>query len=281
MPALTAWIPTDPHWSMVLLAVAASLVSLTGAAWNLVGFAPVRLGLGPAWAAQLAGTAAKVMTPASTGTVAVNVRVLQRAGSPTGASLVSVTASQAAQLVVTALLVAGVAVFGGGDVPFAVPHVSPAVAAVVAVLVLAGAAAALWWWRRDPATARRAVLDPARSLFDVLRRPQRCLAGFGGCVLLTAGLVATLWASMRATGGEIGLLAVLVVLLAGSALGSTVPTPGGAGGVEAAMTAGLVAAGLPLAQAAPAVLLYRGVTFWLLVPAGAVAAAVLRRRALI
>jgi len=51
--------------------------------------------------------------------------------------------------------------------------------------------------------------------------------------------------------------------------------------VEAAMATGLVTAGLPLAQAVPAVVLYRVLTFWLLVPPGLLAAAALRRRQLL
>ena len=46
------------------------------------------------------------------------------------------------------------------------------------------------------------------------------------------------------------------------------PTPGGLGAVEAALSAGLTAAGLPGAAAVSAVLLFRLLTFWLPVPAG-------------
>ena len=54
-----------------------------------------------------------------------------------------------------------------------------------------------------------------------------------------------------------------MVFLAGNALGSAAPTPGGVGAVEAALTVGLIAAGLPKEAAAPAVLLFRLLTFWL------------------
>ena len=61
---------------------------------------------------------------------------------------------------------------------------------------------------------------------------------------------------------------IAVVYLTGSAIGSILPTPGGLGGVEAALTAGLTAAGLPGAVAVSAVLLFRLLTFWLPVPFG-------------
>ena len=66
--------------------------------------------------------------------------------------------------------------------------------------------------------------------------------------------------------------------MTGSALGAIVPTPGGVGAVEAALTAGLVAAGLHGTEAASAVLLFRLLTFWLPVPIGWVALNYLERK---
>jgi len=57
-----------------------------------------------------------------------------------------------------------------------------------------------------------------------------------------------------------------LVYLTGSAIGSIIPTPGGFGAVEAGLTAGLTAAGVPVAVSA--VLLFRLLTFWLTIPFG-------------
>lgn len=46
-------------------------------------------------------------------------------------------------------------------------------------------------------------------------------------------------------------------------IGSAVPTPGGVGGVEAALTASLISFGVDNATAAAIVLLFRTLTFWL------------------
>jgi uncharacterized protein (TIRG00374 family) len=56
---------------------------------------------------------------------------------------------------------------------------------------------------------------------------------------------------------------IAVVFLAGNALGSAAPTPGGVGAVEGALLGGLVLVGVPGDVAAPAVLLYRTMTLWL------------------
>jgi glycosyltransferase 2 family protein len=58
------------------------------------------------------------------------------------------------------------------------------------------------------------------------------------------------------------------VYFAGAIVGSAVPTPGGLGGIEAALTAGLITAGTPSSLAVSSVLLYRLSTYWLPIPFG-------------
>ncbi|CAM5231479.1 hypothetical protein SBADM41S_11417 [Streptomyces badius] len=88
-----------------------------------------------------------------------------------------------------------------------------------------------------------------------------------GMLLLTGLFVLCLDASIRAFSGpdvpQLSYASIAVVFLAGNALGSAAPTPGGMGAVEGALTLGLIAVGLPKEVAAPAVLLYRVMTLWL------------------
>jgi len=81
--------------------------------------------------------------------------------------------------------------------------------------------------------------------------------------------------------GSAPFASVAVVYLTGSALGSIVPTPGGLGAVEAALTAGLRAAGVAGGVAVSGVLLFRLLTFWLPVPAGWAALKYLERQQLL
>jgi len=87
-----------------------------------------------------------------------------------------------------------------------------------------------------------------------------------GMLLLTGLFVMCLDASIRAfdNGNQpLSYASIAVVFLAGNALGSAAPTPGGVGAVEGALTFGLIVAGVPKEVAAPAVLLYRMMTLWL------------------
>jgi glycosyltransferase 2 family protein len=115
-------------------------------------------------------------------------------------------------------------------------------------------------------------------LVEVAQHPRKLAEGFGGALLLSLAYIACLSTCVSAFGGSMSVAKVGVVYLTGSALGSIFPTPGGLGAVEAALTAGLTAAGLPGAAAVSAVLLFRLLTFWLPVPFGWVALSYLERR---
>jgi uncharacterized protein (TIRG00374 family) len=99
-----------------------------------------------------------------------------------------------------------------------------------------------------------------------------------GVLILDAAYIAALWFSVRAFDDSAGIAAVAVVYLAGSAVGSVAPTPGGLGAVEVALATGLAAVGVPSTAAVSGVLLFRVATFWLPVPLGGIALRGLRRR---
>ena len=69
--------------------------------------------------------------------------------------------------------------------------------------------------------------------------------------------------SLRAAGAHVPWWGIILVWAAGSGGAALSLTPGGLGVVEVALTGALVAVGVPGAQALTAVLIYRGITFWL------------------
>ena len=114
-------------------------------------------------------------------------------------------------------------------------------------------------------------------LLDVAQQPVKLARGIGGALLLSLSYILCLAACVAAFGRSVPIASIAVVYLTGSAIGSILPTPGGLGGVEAALTAGLTAAGLPGAVAVSAMLLFRLITFWLPVPFGWAALSFLER----
>jgi len=77
-----------------------------------------------------------------------------------------------------------------------------------------------------------------------------------------------LTAAIAAVGAPIPWQGLLLAYVGAAGVNSLGLTPGGLGVVEAALTAGLVAAGLDGADALAATLVYRLVSFWLVMVSG-------------
>ncbi len=120
-----------------------------------------------------------------------------------------------------------------------------------------------------PASASAGMRDALRHI----RHPDPALAG---AVFFWAFQVGVLWAGFRAFGDAPPVAVVTMAFFVGM-FGNLLPLPGGVGGVEGGMIAALAAFGVDAGQAVVAVLLFRGVTFWLPMIPGVIAYFQLRR----
>ncbi|AQS67660.1 lysylphosphatidylglycerol synthase transmembrane domain-containing protein [Streptomyces pactum] len=258
---------SNAQWGWVAAAVLFSAASYIAAAMALLGFVPEKVPFLRTVAAQVAGSFVKIVAPAAVGGVALNTRFLQRAGVRPGLAVASVGASQLFGLGCHILMLLAFGYLTGTE---KTPSLSPSrtvIAGLLTVAVLVLVVTSVPFLRKFVVTRVRSLFaGVVPRMLDVLQRPQKLVTGIGGMLLLTACFVMCLDASIRAFGDEstsISLASVAVVFLAGNALGSAAPTPGGVGAVEATLTVGLIAVGLPKEVAAPAVLLYRLLTLWL------------------
>ncbi len=252
----------DPAWAGA--AFAAATGCMFAAALALMGFVPFRLPLGMTVLVQYAGSFIRIAAPAGLGTLALNTRYVACRGASPGLAVSAVGLSQAVGLIThVPILLFCAYITGTGRFTDFSPS-GTLIGLVVAVVAVAAAVLLV------PAL-RAFVLERVRPYFsgvlpqllDLLQRPQRLAMGVGGTVLLTVFFVLALYFSVAAFGGEAGIAAVAVVFLAGNAIGSAAPTPGGLGAVEAALLTGLTTvAGVPVAVGLPAVLLFRVLTFW-------------------
>ena len=267
----------DWRWGLVALALSAA--TYVGAALELSGFVSKPLRFTRTLLAQLAGSFVTLVTPAAFGGAAVNVRYLQRRKIPAAVAAASVGVSQVVAFVLHILmLVVFIAIAGAADKhPFRPPTWFYF---VLAGLVVAASAVFLVPAGRRLLRARVAPMlgQVLPRLLEVAQQPRKLIEGIGGALLLSVAYILCLSACVQAFGGSVAIAGIAVVYLTGSALGSIVPTPGGIGAVEAALTAGLAAAGLHGTEAASAVLLFRLLTFWLPVPVGWVALNYLERQ---
>jgi len=257
----------DWRWGIAALALsAATYVAATEA---LIGFVPGQLSFRLTLLAQLASSFVTLVTPAAVGGATLNIRYLQRQKISAAVAAASVGVSQVVAFVLHVLLILVFAAIAGssGSKPTQPPRWTWFVLGglvLIALVVLA-----------IPAGRRmlRARLSPMLGqvlprLLEVAQHPRKLAQGIGGTLLLSLSYIFCLAACVAAFGRSAPIAKIGVVYLTGSAISSIVPTPGGIGAVEAALTAGLTAAGVPGAAAASAVLLFRLVTFWLPIPFG-------------
>jgi uncharacterized membrane protein YbhN (UPF0104 family) len=260
----------EADWRWTIVALALSAATYVGAAEALIGFVAGRLSFRRTLLAQLASSFVTLVPPAAVGGATLNIRYLQRQKIPAAAAAASVGVAQVVAFVLHVLLILVFAAIAGssGSEPIQAPP-------RWAWFVLAGLVLIALVVLAIPAGRRmlRARLSPMLGqvlprLLEVAQQPGKLARGVGGTLLLSLSYICCLAACVAAFSRSVPIAKIGVVYLTGSAIGSIIPTPGGLGAVEAALTAGLTAAGVPGAAAASAVLLFRLLTFWLPIPFG-------------
>lgn len=258
-------------WRWALAGLGLSVATYVGASLSVSGFVSERLGFVRTTLVQLASSFVTLVTPAAVGGVALNVRFLQRRRIPAPAAVASIGVSQVVALTVhlSLLAVCGALAGTGGKNPI---H-PPVWVYFVGGSLIAAAGRRLVRARLSPTFGQ--VLP---RLAEVAQRPAKLAEGIGGALLLSVAYLFCLVACVAAFGGSAPIAKIGFVYLTGSALGSIIPTPGGLGAVELALTTGLTTAGVPGGVAVSSVLLFRLLTFWLPVPLGWVALNYLERK---
>ncbi|MFJ2649861.1 YbhN family protein [Streptomyces sp. NPDC087420] len=257
----------EAHWGWVAAAAAFSALSYVAASMSLLGFVPERVSFKRTVEAQVAGSFVKIVAPAAVGGVALNTRFLQRSGVRPGLAVASVGASQLFGLGAHIVLLLSFGYLTGTEKTASLTPSRTVIAGLLTVAVLVLVVTAIPFLRKFVVTRLRSLFaGVVPRMLDVLQQPMKLLTGIGGMLLLTGTFVMCLDASIRAFDNgnqQLSYASIAVVFLAGNALGSAAPTPGGVGAVEGALTLGLLAVGLPKEVAAPAVLLFRLMTLWL------------------
>jgi undecaprenyl-diphosphatase len=270
----------EADWAWLPAILAMSALTYVGAALSIAGSVPARLRPLPTFVTQVASSFASKLAPAGLGGMALNVRYLQKSGVDVAVATSGVGLNTLGGLVVHAFLLLVFAVWAGRSAFDAVRLPRPEVFlwGALAVLALAAVMFAVPSVRRLVVTRLRPLLR--RSIggaAHALRNPGKLVLLLGGSAVLTLSYIVCLYLCTRAFGGDLSLASVGAVYLLGAAVAAAAPTPGGLGALEAAVIAGLVAAGMPHTIAVPAVFLFRLATFWLPILPGWAAFTWLRR----
>ncbi len=252
----------DPRWAAVAMTM--SILTYVGATIVITSLAPVALRWIRTFQTQWASTFVSLVAPAAVGNIGTNSRYLQQSGASPAVAIASVGATQIFVFLSYLILVVVFGVITGQQQgPDLIPNTT-------VLLVVAGTATVAATLLAIPATRRaiRSRVAPLLSttwprLLESARQPRRIAMGLGGALMLNLCYAAALFAAVSAYGGNLEYATVGFVYLAAGAVGSAAPTPGGIGAVEAALAAGLSAAGLDGGTAVQSALLFRAVTFWI------------------
>ena len=276
---VTTLTSANPWW-MAASAVLACLIWV-GSAVPLMALSPEKLHFRDTLIAQVAASIITVVAPAGVGPAALNLRYLRKRRVPTAAAVTTVTLMQISQALITIILLLLVMVSAGSSLSVSLPYGT--ILAVVAVVMLAvGVIVAVpkvrrWIWAKIQPTWQQVY----PRLLWIIGQPRRLAAVVAGNLLMNIGYVGAFWTAMVAMGGSLNFSTVAITYLTANAAGSFIPSPGGIGTVETALTSGLTVAGVSSSVAIATALLYRLVTFYGRIPFGWLAMKYMEKKDLI
>ena len=267
-------------WWMLASAVLACLIWV-GSAVPLVALSPEKLSLRETLVAQVAASIITIVAPAGVGPAALNLRYLRKRRVPTAMAVTTVTLMQISQALITIILLLLVMVIAGSSLSVSVPY-GTILGVVAVVMVAVGIIVAVpkvrrWIWSKIQPTWQQVY----PRLLWIIGQPRRLAAVVGGNLLMNIGYVGSFWTALLAMGGSLNFSTVSLTYLTANAAGSFIPSPGGIGTVETALTSGLTVAGISSSVAIATALLYRLVTFYGRIPFGWLAMKYMEKRDLI
>jgi len=277
---LKALTTADPKW--IAIAVIGALLTYFAAALTYVILARVPLSYIKTLAVQVAASFANRLIPSGVGGLSLNVDFLIKSGhKATEAASVTAVNSAAAfvsyiLLLFSALVItktSPVTLLAGKSIP---PWI---IAVIIFVLIVVGIVLWNWKWVRNKVV--NFTKDALKNVVEYRHEPFRLVLAVIGASLVTIFYVTALYASAHAIGMPITVVQAFVAYTIGTLIGAAVPTPGGLGGVEAGLYAGLIAFGYPPGEVLSTIIIYRLMTFWLPILPGYVSFWLLQRNKVI
>ena len=277
---LVSTVTSANPWWMAASAVLACLIWV-GSAVPLIALSPEKLPFKDTLIAQVAASIITIVAPAGVGPAALNLRYLRKRRVPTAMAVTTVTLMQISQALITIILLILVMVSAGSSLSVSVPY-GTILAIVALVMVAVGVIVAVpkvrrWIWAKIQPTYQQVY----PRLLWIVGQPRRLAAVVGGNLLMNIGYVGAFWTAMVAMGGSLNFSTVAITYLTANAAGSFIPSPGGIGTVETALTSGLTVAGVSSSVAIATALLYRLVTFYGRIPFGWLAMKYMEKKDLI
>ncbi|HVV67216.1 MAG TPA: YbhN family protein [Candidatus Saccharimonadales bacterium] len=211
---------------------------------------------------QVAGMFVNRLLPAGIGGIGVNYAYLRKSRHSTAEAASVVAVNNTLGIVGHLLILAVLLLVSFKSLPS--PHLYHIkdVRIFIAIAAVAVLAWSVFYYQHKQRIRRAAELF-IRQVLLYRKRPRRLSAALACSICLTLCNVLSLWFCVLALHASIPFAAILIVFSFGIILGTATPTPGGLGGIEAGLVAGLVIYHIDGATALAIVLTYRLVSYWL------------------
>ncbi|MCL1922638.1 MAG: flippase-like domain-containing protein [Propionibacteriaceae bacterium] len=259
----------NSDWRWAVGAFGIGMVGFLGSSLTMVAFSPVKINYWRALLCQVSTSFIAVATPVGIGPAALNVRFLTKKRVSTAVAAATAALIQVSNAVVI-ILVLAVLTAATGTNQIASVHMSPGV--LIALISVAFVVAVMASIPRTRAWMLTRVLPILKQtwprLVELFSSPTRLALGLLGHLVFTLCYVLALQWTVYAFGLEISFFGAALVYVVGFLAGSAIPTPGGLGPIEVALSAALVSLGINPGVAASIVLLFRFVTYWIRIPIG-------------
>lgn len=243
---------------IVAIAFVAATFVLGAATYCILAFKPILYGR--TLVAQTAANFVNRLLPAGLGGIGLNYRYLHTHRHTAGQAAAVVAANNLLGLAGHVLIVATMSLIYARQLQL------PRVSARLSLLLFCIVAVILLVVASLPQLRLRLVLGfrTFSAQMAVYRHKKwRVLLGLVCQMALTLCNVAALWFCLRAVNVNLSYAVVLLIFTVGFGVGTAVPTPGGLGGVEAGLVAGVVVYGIAAPAAVAGVLVYRLASYWL------------------
>ncbi|EFA23294.1 lysylphosphatidylglycerol synthase transmembrane domain-containing protein [Bifidobacterium gallicum] len=264
---------TNANLWFALLCVGFGFLAWVGSAVTLGGFmnrGPVNpFGL---LCSQMAAGFTAVSMPAGIGPAFVNLQFLRKNGYRNTVATAIMSAVWGVQAVTTVILLIVIGIFTGRNTLSGMVPTNTLIMVIAIVALVVCLAMAITPIRRKVTQKYLPLLKSyARSLLETLTQPRELIIGIVGALVLNLATGFGFWAALHAFGFSMNPIETTFIFLLANTLGSAVPTPGGLGAVEAALSVAFTAVGVPSPIALSATIVYRLAFYWLRIPVGALA----------
>lgn len=265
----------DGRWVMAALGL--TLATYGAAAGTYCLLAVARLSFGRTLIVQLAAMFINRLLPAGVGALGTNYAYLRHYRHSLSSAASIVALNNALGFVGHALLLALALLFSSSQTLSAITQPTPSAAGALKVGggLLCIAMIAIFLWGRP--RLRQFMADLTEHLLSYRHRPAALIGALLTSMLLTLCNVLCLLCCLLALNIHLSFIMILLIFSFGVGAGIATPTPGGLGGFEAGLAAGLVLYHVDSKVAIAAALLYRLVSYWFPLIVGSVALGISQR----